>query len=66
MVKSHSRWVDELAFAPDGSTLASACTVGTVELWDMTDGSLKQKLRHTDRVTIVQHREHGITLDAEA
>lgn len=35
----HTTWVDGLAFAPDGRTLASASWDGTVKLWDISVGS---------------------------
>jgi RNA polymerase sigma factor (sigma-70 family) len=41
----HPDWVRGLAFTPDGKTLASACSDGTVRLWDPTTGRERRCFR---------------------
>jgi WD40 repeat protein len=58
-----------VAFAPDGTTLATASTDGTVILWDLTDpaqpGRLGQPLTgHTEGVNSVAFAPDGTTLAA--
>ena len=44
-------WIDELAFSPDGSTLASGDHHGTVRLWRVNDGKLLSTIKaHTNLV----------------
>jgi WD40 repeat protein len=40
----HSAHVTDLSMAPDGRTLATASYDGSVKLWDLTEGSLRQTL----------------------
>lgn len=40
----HSKVVTGLAFAPDGQTLASASWDGTVKLWEVPRGRLRETL----------------------
>src|SRR5262249_2039377 len=51
VIAAHAALVDGLAFAPDGSTLASASWDGAVKLWEVASARLQQTLsRHTNRV----------------
>jgi len=50
----HIGWTNDLAFSPDGSTLASASTDGSVRLWDAATGRHKLTLiGHTNQVVSV-------------
>jgi WD40 repeat protein/serine/threonine protein kinase len=54
---------DSLAFSPDGATLASAGHVdGTVKLWNVRDGKLKQTIKAHDAPTAVAFSPDGKTL----
>ena len=56
----HTNWVLGLAFSPDGTQLASASWDGTVKLWDVGSGNLRQTLTgHTDRVRVVAWSPDG-------
>jgi len=56
--------VEDVAFSPDGRTLASASDDNTLRLWDVhTDKQLGQPLRgHTDAVESVAFSPDGRTL----
>lgn len=36
----HRGWVNRLAISPDGKTVATACSDGTIRLWNITTGDL--------------------------
>ena len=42
----HPRWIQMLAFSPDGSELISGCSDGLVRSWDWRTGKLKRGLPH--------------------
>ena len=55
--------VNSVAYSPDGATLASADSEGTVLLWDMTTGEDVRTLKgHTSWVTSVEFSPDGLTL----
>jgi len=60
----HVSWVTSLAFAPDGSTLASAGIDGTIHLWDVVAGQLlgKPLIGHEGAVSSVVFAPDGLTL----
>jgi len=43
VLKGHSGDIRCIEFSPDGSTVASACTDGSIRLWQLGEGSWKRK-----------------------
>lgn len=63
----HTETVYEVAFSPDGTTLASASGDRTVHLWRIADGTLLHTLEgHTGRVMSVAFAPDGATLASGA
>ncbi len=55
--------VDDVAFSPDGTTLAMASRGGNVLLWDVATGKLLETLKgHSNAVTAVVFSPNGRTL----
>jgi WD40 repeat protein len=59
VVGDHAARVDSLAFAPAGTTLASAGKDGTARLWDLGGGPPVVLQGHTDEVLSVAFRPDG-------
>jgi len=59
-MKGSTGWVGSVAFSPDGSSLASASSDGTVRLWDAVTGEVKAVLKgHRDIVAAVAFPSSG-------
>ena len=59
----HDNWIHSLAFAPDGTQLASGSWDSTVKLWDVASGRVLQTLTgHTQRIYLVAWSPDGHTL----
>jgi len=57
---AHDDWVWAVAFSPDGKTLASGSSDGTIKVWDLARGMEVQTLRgHTEHVAGVAFAPDG-------
>lgn len=62
-LRGHAGSVMSVTFTPDGTTLASGSTDGTVKLWDVATGHPRMTLLgHADRVNSVSFSPDGKTL----
>src|SRR5207248_759493 len=61
--KSGRGMVEDVAFSPDGKTLALASYEGTVQLWDVAGGKLLETLKgHSSAVGALAFSPDGRTL----
>jgi WD40 repeat protein len=61
-LEGHTGQVMDVAFSPDGSSIASAGSDGTVRTWDAESGSQTLVLRHGDVVSAVAFSPDGSKL----
>ena len=62
-LQGHTNYVRSVAFAPDGTTLASASKDNTIKLWDLATGNcLRTMTGHTKWVRSVAFASDGTTL----
>jgi WD40 repeat protein len=55
--------IHAVAFSPDGTTLAAACTDGLIRLWDVSSGALRLTLSgHAEAVRLLAFTPDGRTL----
>jgi WD40 repeat protein len=58
----HGGTITQLAFSPDGTKVASACTDNSVRLWDAATGAELSKIRHSQPVKGVAFSPDGTRL----
>jgi WD40 repeat protein len=61
-LRGHTSCVNDIAFSPDGQTLASASADQTVRLWQVKDGALVHVLQgHAGALNTVAYNPDGQT-----
>ncbi len=55
----HFRWIDQVAFSPDGQFLATAGRDGTARVWDLANGQEMIRLQHAAPVEAVAFSPDG-------
>jgi WD40 repeat protein len=64
-LKMHAGPVNDLSFAPDGETVATACQDGTVRLWNVRNGQLQHAFGwDIGHVGAVAYARDGLTMAA--
>jgi WD40 repeat protein len=59
----HKGWVNSVAIAPDGKTLASGDVTGTLKLWDMAKAKERSSIpAHTDGISATVFTHYGSIL----
>ena len=61
----HTEGVSDIAFAPDGKSVASAGYDGVVLIWDVNTGMVRSRFGHAVGVFSVAYSPDGKTLAAE-
>ena len=63
ILQGHTNYINDIAFSPDGQTLASGSGDQTVRLWDVRTGQTRHIFQgHTDWITSVAFSPDGQTL----
>ncbi|WP_437854497.1 TIR domain-containing protein [Sorangium sp. So ce363] len=58
-LRGHVGKINDMAFSPDGNTLATACADGSVRLWDYRNARAIKTFRHDDEVFAVTFSASG-------
>jgi WD40 repeat protein len=59
---SHDSWIDDVAFSPDGSLLATGGRDTTARIWNLRDGQERIRFKHPTAVETVAFGHDGATL----
>ncbi len=55
----HSRWVEKIAFSPDGTTIASCATDNAIRFWDVDNGT------HLRKIDTPEYTAHDIAFSPD-
>ncbi len=59
----HSRWVNSIAFSPDGTTIASCAADNAIRFWDVDNGTHLRKIEtHEYRISDIAFSPDGQTI----
>lgn len=56
--RGHMSYISHLVLSPDGSLMASGCTMGTIRLWRLSDGVCVQVLKHKASINWLMFDKH--------